>query len=108
MSILSERRTLRPYGMAGGEDDGKCGRNLLVRENGIIGNMGGRCSGTMDVGERLRIETLGGGGCGPPPPKEQQEVQLLKEFVDLFLTSFWSVRIRTTTKNTGSMRMSQR
>jgi 5-oxoprolinase (ATP-hydrolysing) len=63
MSILSERRTLHPYGMAGGED-GACGRNLLIRENGIVVNMGGRCSGPMDVGERLRIETPGGGGYG--------------------------------------------
>jgi 5-oxoprolinase (ATP-hydrolysing) len=64
MSMLSERRTLHPYGMAGGED-GACGRNLLIRKNGIIVNMGGRCSGPMDVGERLRIETPGGGGYGP-------------------------------------------
>jgi len=62
-SILSERRTLRPYGMHGGED-GCTGRNLLIRENGIVVNMGGRCSGTMNVGERLRVETPGGGGYG--------------------------------------------
>jgi 5-oxoprolinase (ATP-hydrolysing) len=41
MSILSERRTLHPYGMAGGED-GACGRNFLIRENVIVVNMGGR------------------------------------------------------------------
>lgn len=64
MSILSERRTLHPYGMAGG-GEGACGRNLLIRESGIVVNMGGRCSGPMDVGERLRIETPGGGGYGP-------------------------------------------
>jgi 5-oxoprolinase (ATP-hydrolysing) len=61
MSILSERRTLHPSRMAGSED-GACGRNLLIRENGIVVNMGGRCSGPMDAGERLRIETPGGGG----------------------------------------------
>ena len=69
MSILSERRTLHPYGLAGGQD-GKCGRNLLVRKNGIIVNMGGRCSGNLNVGERLRIETPGGGGYGPVEDKE--------------------------------------
>jgi len=63
MSILSERRTLQPYGMAGGEA-GQCGRNLLIRENGIIVNMGGRNSGNLNVGEHLRIETPGGGGYG--------------------------------------------
>jgi 5-oxoprolinase (ATP-hydrolysing) len=65
MSILSERRTLRPYGMAGG-GDAATGRNLLIRKNGIVVNMGGRCSGSMDTGERLRIETPGGGGYGTP------------------------------------------
>jgi 5-oxoprolinase (ATP-hydrolysing) len=63
MSILSERRTLRPYGLAGGEP-AACGINLLVRKNGIVVNMGGRCSGMLKIGERLRIETPGGGGYG--------------------------------------------
>jgi 5-oxoprolinase (ATP-hydrolysing) len=65
MSILSERRTLRPYGMAGGED-GCTGRNLLIKKDGIVVNMGGRCSGKLELGERLRIETPGGGGYGTP------------------------------------------
>ena len=69
MSILSERRTLHPYGLAGGEE-GACGRNLLVRKNGIVVNMGGRCSGNLMVGERLRIETPGGGGYGRFEDKE--------------------------------------
>jgi 5-oxoprolinase (ATP-hydrolysing) len=63
MSILSERRTLQPYGLEGG-GPGACGLNLLRRKNGIIVNIGGRCSGRLDVGERLRIETPGGGGYG--------------------------------------------
>ena len=72
MSILSERRTLHPYGMAGGED-GACGRNLLIRKNGIVVNIGGRCSGPMNTGERLRIETPGGGGYGPVLEKRDHE-----------------------------------
>ena len=63
MSILSERRTLRPYGMAGGEA-AKCGQNLLIRKDGVVVNIGGRCSTIINVGERLRIETPGGGGYG--------------------------------------------
>jgi 5-oxoprolinase (ATP-hydrolysing) len=63
MSILSERRTLQPYGLAGGED-GARGLNILVRSNGVLVNISGRYSGPMDVGERLRIETPGGGGYG--------------------------------------------
>jgi 5-oxoprolinase (ATP-hydrolysing) len=63
MSILSERRTLHPYGMAGGEE-GACGRNLLIRADGVVVNLGGRCSASIDTGERIRIETPGGGGFG--------------------------------------------
>ena len=63
MSILSERRALHPYGMAGGQE-GACGRNLLIRKDGLVVNMGGRCSGKLSAGERLRIETPGGGGYG--------------------------------------------
>lgn len=65
MSILSERRTLRPYGLEGGLE-GASGRNLLVRKNGITVNMGGRCTGSLEMGERLRIESPGGGGYGAP------------------------------------------
>jgi len=65
MSILSERRTLHPYGLAGGED-GACGLNLLVRNGGRLVNLGGRCSAPINTGERLRIETPGGGGYGQP------------------------------------------
>jgi len=72
MSILSERRTLHPYGMAGGED-GATGRNLLIKKNGIVVNMGGRCSGKLELGERLRIETPGGGGYGTPEEKKNPE-----------------------------------
>uniref|UniRef100_A0A7S1BG06 Hydantoinase B/oxoprolinase domain-containing protein n=1 Tax=Corethron hystrix TaxID=216773 RepID=A0A7S1BG06_9STRA len=64
MSILSERRVLRPYGMAGG-GEGKQGLNLLIKggEKRSI-NIGGRCTTDVDVGDRIRIETPGGGGYG--------------------------------------------
>lgn len=63
VSILSERRVLKPYGMCGGEP-GTCGRNLLIRNNGVTVNIGGRCSTDWNVGERLRLETPGAGGYG--------------------------------------------
>jgi 5-oxoprolinase (ATP-hydrolysing) len=55
--------TLHPYGMAGGEE-GACGRNLLLRSDGVLVNIGGRCTAPLNVGERLLIETPGGGGYG--------------------------------------------
>eukprot|EP00804_Cyclotella_cryptica_P028064 CCRYP_017277-RB/>CCRYP_017277-RB protein AED:0.02 eAED:0.02 QI:1864/1/1/1/1/1/3/86/802 len=63
MSILSERRTLQPYGLEGGEP-GKTGKNLLIDKRGIAFNIGAKYSGNFGVGERLVIETPGGGGYG--------------------------------------------
>jgi len=63
MSILSERRVFRPYGLNGG-DDARCGKNLLVAKGGLTVNIGGKCSIELKIGDRLRIETPGGGGYG--------------------------------------------
>jgi len=63
MSILSERRSLCPYGLEGGEP-GKTGRNLLMRKGGVALNIGAKRSGSINVGESLVIETPGGGGYG--------------------------------------------
>jgi len=58
VSILSERRTRRPFGLCGGED-GAPGRNL---HNGR--DVGGKASFAAAAGDRIRIETPGGGGYG--------------------------------------------
>jgi 5-oxoprolinase (ATP-hydrolysing) len=89
VSILSERRVYRPYGMAGGED-AECGRNLWVRKvqkaswetslrnlkNGAHQkeeqqeyeeryiNLGAKNSAPMKAGDRIIINTPGGGGWG--------------------------------------------
>ena len=63
MSILSERRTLQPYGLEGGES-GKTGKNLLMKKNGIALNIGAKRSFALGIGESLVIETPGGGGYG--------------------------------------------
>jgi len=59
-SILSERRVLAPFGLAGGEP-GARGRNL---HNGR--ELGGRARFRAAPGDRIRIESPGGGGYGPP------------------------------------------
>jgi N-methylhydantoinase B/oxoprolinase/acetone carboxylase alpha subunit len=58
VTLLSDRRKTRPYGLAGGEP-GAAGRNLL---NGAPV----RSKGTFRArpGDVLRIETPGGGGFG--------------------------------------------
>lgn len=93
VSILSERRVYKPYGMEGGED-AECGLNLWVRkvkkaswesslrklQNGGEGgkedeeeeeeyeeryiNLGGKNSAPMEKGDRVIICTPGGGGWG--------------------------------------------
>lgn len=63
-SILSERRSLAPYGMDGG-DEGQRGRNLwLSKETGMISSVGGNGSVSVRPRDRMIIETPGGGGYG--------------------------------------------
>ena len=57
VSVLSERRALPPFGLAGGLD-GARGINLLLRENGIV-NLGSKSSITVEAGDRLRLLTPG-------------------------------------------------
>jgi len=58
VSILSERRTCRPFGLLGGQP-GAAGRNLL---NGR--NLDGKASIDAEAGDLIRVETPGGGGYG--------------------------------------------
>ncbi len=64
ITILSDRRVLAPYGLAGGEP-GTTGRNTLS-ENGTESALPGKCSREVPAGSILRIETPGGGGWGRP------------------------------------------
>jgi 5-oxoprolinase (ATP-hydrolysing) len=61
VSLVSERRTRVPFGLAGGEP-GRTGRNLL---NGR--EVPAKFSRKVSAGDRLRIETPGGGGYGALP-----------------------------------------
>lgn len=84
VSILSERRVYRPYGLEGGED-AQSGLNIWVRkvEGANKGdaaksrsdnedeefeeqriNLGGKNTASMQAGERIIINTPGGGGWG--------------------------------------------
>ncbi len=61
-TVLSERRTTRPYGLQGGQS-GAPGRNILIRD-GQAHEMPGKFREDLKKGDRLRIETPGGGGWG--------------------------------------------
>jgi N-methylhydantoinase B len=69
VTVLSERRTNVPYGLAGG-GPGQPGRNLLVRK-GEAQVMPGKFSVRLKKGDLVRIETPGGGGYGQPRTFEE-------------------------------------
>ena len=62
-SLLTERRVVAPFGLAGG-DPGACGRNWVERANGSVEPLPGHCEVRLHVGDRLGVETPGGGGFG--------------------------------------------
>ncbi len=62
-SILSGRRLVPPYGMAGGEP-GKVGRNYVERADGSVVELAGTASIEVQPGDVFVIETPGGGGYG--------------------------------------------
>ncbi len=63
VTILADRRNTAPYGLSGG-DPGKCGRSIVIRENGAQEELPGKASVRLRRGERIRIESPGGGGWG--------------------------------------------
>ena len=64
-TILSERRAIAPWGLAGGEPAAP-GRNLLIDTDGSEEELSSKVTRRMQPGQRLRIETPGGGGWGNP------------------------------------------
>lgn len=65
LTILSHRREIPPYGMAGGEV-GRCGRNRIERKDGRIETLPGQASARMEPGDVFILETPSGGGYGAP------------------------------------------
>jgi N-methylhydantoinase B len=71
VTLLSDRRKTRPYGLAGGSE-GAPGRTTIVRSDGSTEVLPSKCSVRLRRGERIRIETPGGGGWGPPDTKNEK------------------------------------
>jgi N-methylhydantoinase B len=63
VTLLADRRTRGPWGLSGGAD-GAVGKAAIVREDGTIEALPGKCNVHLRKGERIRIETPGGGGWG--------------------------------------------
>ncbi|CAF0939712.1 unnamed protein product [Didymodactylos carnosus] len=70
LSVLTERRSHRPYGLNGGES-GQCGKNTLKRADGRLINMGGKSSVPVEPGDCFILLTPGGGGFGTKTTDDQ-------------------------------------
>jgi N-methylhydantoinase B len=63
VTLLADRRSRGPYGLAGGTD-GAAGRTVIVRQDGTEETIPGKTSVRLRAGERVRVESPGGGGWG--------------------------------------------
>jgi N-methylhydantoinase B len=63
VTVLADRRTRGPWGLAGGEA-GAPGKASVIRNGGSVEEMPGKFSTRLQKGERIRIESPGGGGWG--------------------------------------------
>ena len=61
--ILSNHRSVPPFGLAGGED-AQLGENTVERADGTIENLGATAAVDLSPGDVFVIETPGGGGYG--------------------------------------------
>ncbi|NJN72221.1 MAG: 5-oxoprolinase, partial [Limnothrix sp. RL_2_0] len=64
-AILSSRRLVEPFGLAGGHA-GQTGVNKLIRADGAETVLAATVEVEMETGDRLQISTPGGGGYGTP------------------------------------------
>ncbi len=62
-TVLSERRTNRPWGLAGGSA-GQAGANSIIRSDGTEEPIAGKAKFVVSTGDRVKIVTSGGGGWG--------------------------------------------
>jgi 5-oxoprolinase (ATP-hydrolysing) len=63
VTLISQHRNVPPYGMAGGED-GQCGQQTLIKQDGTVEKLEGITSFEAKPHDRIIIETPGGGGWG--------------------------------------------
>lgn len=100
VSILSERRVIAPYGMAGG-DEGKRGVNLWLRKypdgTSRMISLGGKATTHMNAGDHIIVQTPGGGGYGRDPLKKEEV------FMDIFKVHEKFVPNSTVFRTQGSL-----
>jgi 5-oxoprolinase (ATP-hydrolysing) len=62
-TIVASRRTVAPFGLAGGRE-GATGRQFVERADGRIETLPGSAEAALEPGDMFIIETPGGGGYG--------------------------------------------
>ncbi|MCI0353261.1 MAG: hydantoinase B/oxoprolinase family protein [Acidobacteriales bacterium] len=67
VTVLADRRTRGPYGLAGGSD-GAAGKTSIIRNQANAEGLSGKVSVRLAPDERIRIESPGGGGWGGSQP----------------------------------------
>ena len=83
VTILSDRRKTRPYGLCGGQP-GAAGRTVLIAKDGEH-ILNGKDSIDGRAGDRIRIESPGGGGYGREVKKSRsREIENLETGKQLF------------------------
>ena len=63
VSLMGERRTVPPWGLAGGEP-GACGEDWVIRAGGEPERVPAKTTFQVAAGDRLLVKTPGGGGWG--------------------------------------------
>ncbi len=69
VTLLADRRSRGPWGLAGGAD-GAPGKAFITRRDSSVEQMPGKFSTRLHSGERITIETPGGGGWGDASPEK--------------------------------------
>jgi N-methylhydantoinase B len=70
VTLLTERRSIAPYGLAGG-GNGATGQNALLRA-GRVRPLPAKISLAVAPGDRIRLATPGGGGHGAAPARRSR------------------------------------
>jgi 5-oxoprolinase (ATP-hydrolysing) len=72
LSVLTQHRTEKPYGLRGGEP-GYPGGQWVVYQSGLKEKLDSVDGRELEAGDRFILRTPGGGGFGPPDAEEAEE-----------------------------------
>lgn len=84
VSILSDRSTIPPWGLAGGTP-AKGSRHTLIRKSGEIVPLPSKVDLRACTGDRLVAETAGGGGYGDP--RRRREIDIADDVLNDYLAA---------------------